>query len=476
LRRHARLASAVLALLCAFTVVAGLTVARLLPRRLALWQSPTIAASRLAGAAQVLGPATGAAPNSTGITAAGLAAAITPVLGSPVFGGQLGVLVTNLSSGAVLYSRNASTGFTPASTNKLATAAAALQVLGPAARFRTRVVTGASPSSIVLVGGGDPTLAAGAPPASDYPQPATLRELAKRTAATLRARGRHTVRLGYDTSLYTGPGLAQAWSPSYVTTGNVTAITSLEVDQGRLTQSGAPEDADVGDSLPRSTDPAGQAAASFGAFLAADGITVRGMPRLVTAPAGATALATVQSPPLAQIVQQMLEESNNVIAENLARQVAIARHQQASFTGAAAAVTSVLRGMGVTGQIRLYDDSGLSPDDRLAPSALVQLISLAATRPQLRSMLAGLPVDGFSGTLVKGGSVFGAGGRVGLGVVRAKTGNLNTVAALAGVAYARNGQLLAFAVMADRVQAARLTQAATGMVTFASVLAGCGCG
>ncbi len=36
-------------------------------------------------------------------------------------------------------------------------------------------------------------------------------------------------------------------------------------------------------------------------------------------------------------------------------------------------------------------------------------------------------------------------------MVRAKTGNLTTVAALAGMVYARNGQLLSFAFMADRL-------------------------
>jgi serine-type D-Ala-D-Ala carboxypeptidase/endopeptidase (penicillin-binding protein 4) len=181
----------------------------------------------------------------------------------------------------------------------------------------------------------------------------------------------------------------------------------------------------------------------------------------------------VQSPPLSQIVQWMLEESNNVIAENLARQVAIATGQPASFSGAAAAVTSVLRGLGVTGELQLYDGSGLSPNDKIAPSVLVQLIRLAATTPRLRSVLTGVPVEGFSGTLAPGGSLFGAGGGAGLGVVRAKTGNLNNVVALAGSAYAQNGQLLAFAVMADQVP--NETNAATQMVDLAGVLAGCGC-
>jgi serine-type D-Ala-D-Ala carboxypeptidase/endopeptidase (penicillin-binding protein 4) len=290
----------------------------------------------------------------------------------------------------------------------------------------------------------------------------------------LRARGRRSVRLGYDVSLYTGPGLAPSWPQSYVTTGNVSVITPLEVDQGRVTRTGAPADTDASNG-PRSANPAALAAASFARFLTADGITVRGAPAEVAAPARASAVASVESPPLTEIVQWMLEQSNNVIAENLARHVAIATGRAASFSGAAAAVTAVLRSLGVTGELSLVDDSGLSPADRISPAVLVRLIGLAATHAQLRSALTGLPVEGFSGTLTQGASVFGLGGPAGFGVVRAKTGNLSTVAALAGTAYARNGQLLAFAVMADKVPAASLGTAATTMVDLASTLAGCGC-
>ena len=62
-----------------------------------------------------------------------------------------------------------------------------------------------------------------------------------------------------------------------------------------------------------------------------------------------------------------------------------------------------------------------------------------------------------------------------LGVVRAKTGNLLTVATLAGVAYATNGQLLAFAFMADRLPKAGLDPAADDLDQLATSLAGCGC-
>jgi D-alanyl-D-alanine carboxypeptidase/D-alanyl-D-alanine-endopeptidase (penicillin-binding protein 4) len=115
--------------------------------------------------------------------------------------------------------------------------------------------------------------------------------------------------------------------------------------------------------------------------------------------------------------------------------------------------------------------------NQISPATLVQLVRIAASRPQLRPVLTGLPVEGFSGTLARGGSVFGLGTSAGLGVVRAKTGNLSTVAALAGTAYARNGQLLGFAIMADQISAGpgALVRAATAMVDMASALAGCGC-
>jgi D-alanyl-D-alanine carboxypeptidase/D-alanyl-D-alanine-endopeptidase (penicillin-binding protein 4) len=474
LRPPSRAAAAAIAVLCAFTIAAGFTVSHLLPGRLALWQPPRISAGRLAGAGQVLGAATGEAGHGAEATAAGVARAIGPVVSSPTLGPQLGVLVTDLATGRVLYARNASASFAPASTNKLATAIAAVEALGPSARFRTMVVAGPGPSSIVLVGGGDPTLADGPPPASDYPQPATLAELARQTATALRARGRRSVRLGYDVSLFTGPGLAPSWPKSYVTTGNVSVITPLEADQGRLTRSGAPADNNASNG-PRSPNPAALAAASFARFLAADGIAVRGVPAQVTVPARRSPVASVESPPVAEIVQWMLEQSNNVIAENLARHVAIATGRAASFSGAAAAVTAVLRRFGVTGELSLVDGSGLSPADKISPAVLVRLITLAASHAQLRSVLSGLPVEGFSGTLSRGGSVFGLGGPAGFGVVRAKTGNLTTVAALAGTAYARNGQLLAFAVMADKVPAASLGTAATTMVDLAGALAGCGC-
>ena len=401
-------------------------------------------------------------------------------------GTSTGALVTNLSTGKVLYELNAATGFAPASTTKIATAVAALETLGPAAKFTTKVIlTDSAPTHrIVLVGGGDPTLAAGRYPAADYPQPATLSSLATATARALRGRHITAVRLSFNANRFGGPVAAQGWKPvgapgNYFSSGNVAPITGLELDQGRLTASGAPEDADdPANYRPRSTAPGSDAARAFARLLAKDGIKVRGVPKTVAhtrrqSPARGSELASVQSPPLAAIVQEMLTESNNVIAETLARQVALATGRPGTFTGAAAAVAAVDARLGVNG-IHVYDGSGLSPLDRISPRALVALITLTAKSGRLRSVITGLPVAGFSGTLGPG-SFFGPFGRPALGTVRAKTGNLTHVATMAGLTYSSGGQLLAFAFMGNGIATKLGTQPELELAKLASTLAGCGC-
>jgi D-alanyl-D-alanine carboxypeptidase/D-alanyl-D-alanine-endopeptidase (penicillin-binding protein 4) len=463
-----------LVMLNVFTLAAGVAVARMLPPRLALLKPLTVAVRPEVHASPVLSSAGGDPPLPT---STGLASALTGPLSAAPLGSGAAAVVAD-ASGRVLFARNGAAMAAPASTEKIATAVAALDVLGTDSRFTTRAVNGTA-GGIVLVGGGDPALAAGTPPSSDYPQPATLKDLAARTARALKARHRSQVRLGYDTSLYTGPGMAPGWPEAYVTTGNVTPISSLEADQGRLTTSGAPEDADdPGNYRARSTDPALMAASAFAGFLTSDGIRVAGTPSMVTAPAGAAVLGSVSSPPLSAIVEWMLLESNNVIAENLARHMAVATGKPASFAGAAAAETAVLGRLGAGTGIRLVDGSGLSPQDRISAEALVHLLALAASarHPALRSAITGLPVAGFSGTLSAGQSVFGAIGGAARGVVRAKTGNLDTVAALAGIAYDSDGRLLIFAFNAAKVpKAADLQAAANTIDAAAATVASCGC-
>ena len=474
LRRTKPAAVLTLAMINVFTLLAGIAVAVMLPPRLAALKVPTVAAGQVHGPGTVLAPADG---NGSLPTASGLRSALAGPLSQAALGPQVSAVVADPATGQVLLSQDGTQMLTPASTTKLVTAAAALAALGPDATFTTRVVRGATPGSVVLVGGGDPVLAVKPYPAPDYPQPATLASLAAATAGKLKAQGHRTVSVGYDASRYTGPDLAPGWTQAYVSTGNVTPIAALEVDQGRLGADGAPEDSDDPYNLrARTTDPAGMAAASFASLLAADGITVQGAPAPQAAPAHAEGLASVSSPPLSAIAEQMLEESNNVIAENLARQVALKNGQPASYSGGAAAVAAELQKLGVGSGLHLVDGSGLSPQDAIAPATLVKVLGLAATHARIRALLAGLPVAGFSGTLQGGESVFADIDGSALGAVRAKTGNLSTVTTLAGLVTDKAGRTLAFAFMADQIPAAgMLKTAADAIDEAAAALANCGC-
>src|SRR5690606_31970153 len=135
------------------------------------------------------------------------------------------------------------------------------------------------------------------------------------------------------------------------------------------------------------------------------------------------------------LVEIMLERSDNVLAEALARQVALAKGQPASYEGAAAAMDAVLAELGLPDEENgLVDGSGLSRANRLTPSLLTDLLTVAARadRPELRGIFSGMPVAGYSGTLARR---YGTAEptRPGAGVVRAKTGTLSGVNTLAGI-------------------------------------------
>lgn len=354
------------------------------------------------------------------------------------------MLVADAASGRVLFDHDGADFVPPASTAKLAVAVAALQVLGPDAHLTTRVVQGSGPSQVVLVGGGDPTLsgpAAVGPLSPGYPTPASLATLAQQTASQLHARGIAAVSLGYDASLYVGPALAPGWKPIYQTEGDVAPVSALEVDEGHpnpgLTATAA--------------DPPAAAAGEFAMLLTSDGLTVTGVPTGAHAVPGKAVIASVASPPMSELVQRMLERSDNDLAEALSRQVALATRHPASFVGGVAAVKAAIASLGVnpTG-LATVDASGLSPLDRVTPAALIALLRLAIDpgHAQLAPILAGLPVAGFSGTL---SGRFGGLAAAGAGVVRAKTGTLDGVVALAGYLQDGGGATLVFATVVTGV-------------------------
>src|SRR6201999_1471432 len=159
-----------LALINVFTLAAGLLLVRMLPPRLAMLKPVQVADRPEVRSSPALNPVSD--PASGAPTSSGLDRALSGVLSSSSLGSGVSAEVAD-QSGQVLWSRDASQMSAPASTQKVATAVAALTVLGPDARLSTKVVSGQG-DSIVLVGAGDPTLTAGAAPISEYPQPANL--------------------------------------------------------------------------------------------------------------------------------------------------------------------------------------------------------------------------------------------------------------------------------------------------------------
>ncbi|MFI1933177.1 D-alanyl-D-alanine carboxypeptidase/D-alanyl-D-alanine-endopeptidase [Streptomyces sp. NPDC020330] len=389
---------------------------------------PTPEGPRPAPSAPAVLPALGTATHDAPRDAAALRDTLAPLIGVPGLGDTVAASVIDTATGEQLYGTGATAPMTPASTIKIATTAAALSVLGPDHRIATTAALSPDSRTLTLVGGGDPTLSE-----------AALRSMAAEAADALREDGEEPagpVRLTYDTSRYTGPVLHPI-SPNE----NIAPVTALMVDEGRL------NDTDRGPAK-RSEDPAGDAARSFAAQLRKAGVKVTGAPREARPARESRTVATHHSAPLAALVERTLTNSDNDIAEALARQTAIAKGESASFAGARRAVTNELKKLGVpVAGAHLADGSGLDREDRVTPALLTALLARAADpdRPGLRPVLTGLPIAGFSGTL---------GGRYqeaseGTGLIRAKTGTLSGVNSLAGTVVDPRGRLLAFAFLAS---------------------------
>lgn len=411
-------------------------------------------------------PASGAAP----LDRVAVRSALAP-LADRDLGGHVLAAVGPLEGGGLTYDGGSGAQVAiPASTTKVVTSAVALFLLGAERTFDTTAVldTSGTAPRLVLVGGGDPYLARrpGAADPSDptfEPRAADVRTLARRAARALKADGVRVVRLGYDDSLFSGPAMSPRWEPGYFPS-EVSPVSALWVDGGR-----------TADGSTRVSDPAPAAAAEFRRELVRAGIEVAGATTRASG-ASASPVAKVTGPTVAQIVQRVLEVSDNNAAEVLLRQIGIADQGVGSFEAGQAAVERVLEANGIpmAGSV-LYDGSGLSRHNLLAPEVLVGVLRLAASdeHPGLRPLLGALPVAGYTGSLANRMDQGPAAGR---GRVRAKTGTLTGVTSLAGIAVDREGNLMAFALMADRVRKVKGALARVAMDNAAAGLGACACG
>ncbi|MBV8790242.1 MAG: D-alanyl-D-alanine carboxypeptidase/D-alanyl-D-alanine-endopeptidase [Mycobacterium sp.] len=389
----------------------------------------------------------------------GVAAALAAVAADPDLG-RLGARVTDAMTGKELWQVADDMPLVPASTNKVLTAAAALLTLDRQTRISTRVVAGSQNAQgpIVLVGAGDPALSA-APPGVDtwYRDSARLSDLVEQ----VRRSGMTPTAVQVDTSAFSGPRMAQGWDASDVDNGDIAPIESVMIDAGRIQPSTV--------NSRRSPTPALDAGRELAKALGLD----PGAVKIASAPSGARQLAVVQSAPLVERLSEMMDHSDNVMAECIAREVAAAINRPRSFAGAADAVTNRLTSAHVdtTGAV-LMDSSGLSVDDRLTAKTLDGVVQAAAgpDQPPLRALLDLLPIAAGSGTLADR-FTDAATNQGPAGWLRAKTGSLTAINALTGVLTDRSGRVLTFAFISN-------SAGPTGrnvMDALATKLWSCGC-
>jgi len=346
----------------------------------------------------------------------------------------------NVTTGEVLFDRNAETPAPPASGLKVLTAAAALVTIGPNFRMTTRVFEGSDPGTIVLVGGGDPTLSAlPSGVESVYAGAPKLVDLAAQTKTAWEAShpGEPITNVILDAN-YWNPAdkWDSTWQRSEQTIGYHAEVTALMVDGDRANPQKA--------TSPRSTDPVGRAGAAFVAALdlgtpvdVTKGNATPGMPKL----------AEVSSQPISTLITQMLPSSDNTLAETIARVVS----KESGGGGTALSLNSIIPGalvnlgLNTTG-LFVKDGSGLSDKNAVPPLLMAQLMVKVSTGAQGLSVIkSSLPIAGKTGTLA---GRFTGDNAVARGQIVAKTGWINSSRTLSGWVTASDGAVLSFALYA----------------------------
>jgi D-alanyl-D-alanine carboxypeptidase len=159
----------------------------------------------------------------------------------------------------------------------------------------------------------------------------------------------------------------------------------------------------------------------------------------------------VRNVPVAVLLRRMLLKSDNraarILGEAARRQLIPVRDSMG------AAYLALLESEQIsTVGVNVVDAAGLSRENRLTPTLLVTLLQILEEDPRLKVAGSSLPVAGVSGTMRSRPLVDSQGNLLN---VRAKTGTLTGVTALAGVIRLADGHQLSFAVIADRVRVSK---------------------
>jgi D-alanyl-D-alanine carboxypeptidase/D-alanyl-D-alanine-endopeptidase (penicillin-binding protein 4) len=174
-------------------------------------------------------------------------------------------------------------------------------------------------------------------------------------------------------------------------------------------------------------------------------LTPSGQIKVAAPVEGSRVLAAHISVPVAEDITVINKTSQNLHAELLLRLLGKVHGTDGSFAEGARVVRQFLADAGVDdGEFFLYDGSGMSPDDRIAPRAFTQLLTYAARQPWGAAWRETLPVAGMDGTLA---------GRFKDSPLKsrlwAKTGTLNEVNTLSGYLTTAGGKTVCFSILVN---------------------------
>jgi len=200
-----------------------------------------------------------------------------------------------------------------------------------------------------------------------------------------------------------------------------------------------------------STQPAREAAQVFAQRLAEHGIAVNSSVEQGTVPEGTSPIAAVRSASLNEIMAFMLRHSDNSLAEEFGRLLALHLGADNSPTGAVRSVEQVLVQQGISTEgLIMLNCSGLSEESKLTARTLLEVQQRNLTSGAGAAAAEGLSVVGFVGT---------AANRLNddneAGLIRVKTGSLGDVTSMTGNVSRHNGGALSFAVIVNNPDAAK---------------------
>lgn len=372
-----------------------------------------------------------------------LQVALDRALGDPALsaGRDQVCLAVHDAGGRPVYLRDPARSLVPASNLKLVTGLVALAKLGPDTRFRTELrgrpagADGVVAGDLWFVGSGDPLLATADHAAiAGYGGKARTATPLEALADRLVASGVRQVRgrLVGDESRYDAQRYVPTWKPSYVADGESGPASALTVNNGFVQLKPRP--------LPAPA-PAAHAAEVLAALLQARGVGVAGVGE-GPAPADAQPLAAVESPPISDIVGEMLRESDNLTAELLVKEIGHRVGGGGTTERGVAVVRTEVAAAGLpTAGLANLDGSGLDRADRATCSLLIGALERDGEQGRIGRSL---PVAARDGTLAKRYLGTPVAGRL-----RAKTGSLEGVAGFTGWADGRDGRSRSFSMLVN---------------------------